>query len=93
MGDNCMTVEDAWRVYDKWLRESIVGFCHEPAELDSLFRLATAPVSRLSSLKALGDCYLLAVSQAANATLVTFVMPASNAWPSRCTTIHSYWSN
>jgi predicted nucleic acid-binding protein len=40
--------------------------------MDVAFRAATRPVSRLSSPKALGDCYLLAVSQVTDATLVTF---------------------
>jgi hypothetical protein len=69
---DCSTVQEAWRIYDGWLREPLVNFCYEPHDVDALFRLATAPVSRLSSPKALGDCYLLAISQAANATLVTF---------------------
>jgi hypothetical protein len=43
----------------------------EPADVDRLFRRATAPFSHMSSPKALGDCYLLALSQATNATLVT----------------------
>jgi predicted nucleic acid-binding protein len=43
-----------------------------PFELDAAFRAATRSVSRLSSPKALGDCYLLAVSQVTDATLVTF---------------------
>ena len=72
MGSNCLTVQEAWQVYDKWLREPLVEFCHEPAEVDTLFRLTTAPASRHSSPKLLGDCYLLAVSHAADATLVTF---------------------
>jgi len=72
MGNNCLTLHAAWQVYDQWLSEPHVAFCHEPAEVDSLFRLVTAPVSRTSSPKVLGDCYLLAVSQAAHAKLVTF---------------------
>ncbi len=40
--------------------------------MNSAFRAATLLVSRLSSPKAIGDCYLLAVSQAMDATLVTF---------------------
>ncbi len=72
MGDNCMTLQAAWQVYDQWLRDPHVAFCQEPAEVDSLFRLATVPVARTSSPKALGDCYLLAVSHAVQAKLVTF---------------------
>ena len=58
--------------YDPWLEDPRVGIRQEPFELEMAFRAATHPVSRLSSPKALGDCYLLAVSQVIDATLVTF---------------------
>jgi predicted nucleic acid-binding protein len=66
------TIGQAWKVYDRWLEDSRVGIRQEAFELDVAFRAATRPVSRLSSPKALGDCYLLAVSQVTDATLVTF---------------------
>jgi predicted nucleic acid-binding protein len=66
------TIGEAWKVYDRWLEDSRVGIRQEAFELDAAFRTATRSVSRLSSPKALGDCYLLAVSQVADATLVTF---------------------
>ena len=72
MGKDVRTIGEAWKVYDRWLEDSRVGIQQEPFELDRAFRAATRPVSRLSSPKALGDCYLLAASQVTNATLVTF---------------------
>jgi len=72
MGDDCLTLRKAWAVYDRWLRDPKVEFRHEPAEVDEWFRLATSAFSPTSAPKALGDCYLLALSQAAHATLVTF---------------------
>jgi len=72
MGKDLQTIGEAWKVYDRWLEDSRVEVWHEPPELDTAFRAATRRVSRLSSSKALGDCYLLAVSQVARATLVTF---------------------
>ena len=59
-------------MYDRWLEDSRVAIRQEAVELDVAFRAATRPVSRLSSPKALGDRYLLAVSQLTDATLVTF---------------------
>ncbi len=44
----------------------------ESIGMDDVFRFATEAVSSLSSPKALGDCYLLAISQVSEATLVTF---------------------
>ena len=72
MGKDVRTIGEAWKVYDRWLEDSRVGLRQEAFELDVAFRAATRSVSRLSSPKALGDCYLLAVSQVADATLVTF---------------------
>ncbi len=76
MGKDVRTIGEAWKVYDRWLEDSRVeirGCPPGPAfELDAAFRAATRSVSRLSSPKALGDCYLLAVGQVTDATLVTF---------------------
>ena len=72
MGEDVRTIGQAWKVYDRWLEDSRVGIRHEAFEIDVAFRAATRPVSRLSSPKALGDCYLLAVSRATDATLMTF---------------------
>ena len=72
MGKDVRTIGQAWAVYDRWLEDSRIGMRLEPFELDAAFRKSTHSVSRLSSPKALGDCYLLAVSLVAEATLVTF---------------------
>jgi predicted nucleic acid-binding protein len=67
-----MTVKRAWDVSDRWLQDSRVGLRREPDELGELFRAATAPFALRAAPKALGDCYLLALSQAFASTLVTF---------------------
>ena len=72
MGEDVLTIGQAWRVYDRWLEDSRIGIQHDLFGIDAAFRAASRPVSRSSSPKALGDCYLLAVAQVANATLVTF---------------------
>jgi predicted nucleic acid-binding protein len=72
MGKDVRTIGEAWKVYDRWLEDSRVGIRPEAVELDRAFRAATRPVFRLSSPKALGDSYLLAVSKVTDATLVTF---------------------
>ena len=63
MGEDVLTIDAAWKVYDRWLEDSRVAIWRETLELDPALRAATRPFSRLSSPKALGDCYLLAVSQ------------------------------
>lgn len=72
MGKDVRTIGESWKVYDRWLEDLRVAIRQEAFELDVAFRVATRPVSRLSSPKALGDCYLIAVSQVTDATLVTF---------------------
>lgn len=72
MGKDVRTIGEAWKVYDRWLEDPRVGIRHEALDLDGAFRSATRPFSRLSSPKALGDCYLIGVSQVTSATLVTF---------------------
>jgi toxin-antitoxin system PIN domain toxin len=72
MGEDVLTVGQAWKVYDRWLEDSRIGMQQELSGIDAAFRAATRLVSRSSSPKALGDCYLLAVAQIANGTLVTF---------------------
>jgi predicted nucleic acid-binding protein len=72
MGGDVLTIGEAWKVYDRWLEDSRVAIRQETSEMDAAFRGATRSVSRLSSPKALGDCYLVAVSRVTNATLVTF---------------------
>lgn len=72
MGADLTTIGQAWKVYDRWLDDTRVEFREELSELDRAFRAATRPVLRQSSPKALGDCYLLAMSQGLGATLVTF---------------------
>jgi predicted nucleic acid-binding protein len=72
MGKDVQNIGQAWKAYDRWLDDSRVEIRPEAFELDAAFRAATRSFSRLSSPKALGDCYLLAVSQVTDATLVTF---------------------
>ena len=72
MGKDVQTIGQAWKMYDRWLEDSRVEIRPEAFALDAAFRAATRSFSRLSSPKALGDGYLLAVSQVTGATLVTF---------------------
>ena len=72
MGEDVLAIGEAWKVYDRWLEDSRIGVRQESFGVDAALRAATRPFSRLSSPKALGDCYLLAVGQVMEATLVTF---------------------
>ena len=72
MGDDVRTIGEAWIVYDRWLEDVRIGIRPESFDIEAAFRAAARSVSRLSSAKALGNCYLVAVSQVTGATLATF---------------------
>ncbi len=72
MGERTLTLEKAWGVYDRWLKDPRVEFYPEPRGMDATFRQATAPFGAQPASKWVGDCYLLAYSKESNATLVTF---------------------
>ena len=72
MGKDAQTIGEAWKVYDRWLEDSRIAMRLESSDLEAAFRTATRAVSRMASPKALGDCYLMAVSRINDATLVTF---------------------
>jgi toxin-antitoxin system PIN domain toxin len=72
MGKDLRTISQAWAVYDRWTEDSRVSLRQESLELEAAFRAATRAFSRLSPPKSPGDCYLLAVGEISNATLVTF---------------------
>ena len=62
----------AWKVYDRWLKDSRTAVRQESVDFDDVFRTLCRSVWNSASPKALADRYLLAVSQSVNATLVTF---------------------
>jgi toxin-antitoxin system PIN domain toxin len=72
MGDETLTLRQAWGVYDRWLQDPRVEFYPEPRNIDSAFRDATEPFSAKAATKWVGDCWLLAYAEASNARLVTF---------------------
>ncbi len=72
MGDEVLTLEQAWSVYDDLLMDPRVAFRPESPALDSEFRAATSSVAQQNADKAIGDLYLLAFAISSGSTLVTF---------------------
>ena len=72
MGDQTLTLREAWAVYDRWLQDPRVEFYPEPRNLEAAFRQATQPFAAKQASKWVGDCWLLAFAEAARAQLVTF---------------------
>lgn len=68
MGRDVLTIGEGWAVYDRWLNDSRIGMRQESFEIETAFRSAREPFARLRSPKALGDCYLLAVSRTISTT-------------------------
>jgi len=72
MGEQTLTLQKAWEVYERWLSDPRVEFYPEPRGLDAAFREATAPFAQQAASKWVGDCYLLAYSKESSAALATF---------------------
>jgi len=72
MGEQTLTLGEAWDLYDRWLEDPRVDFYPEPRGVDVSFRQATKPFAAQPATKAVGDCWLLAYSNGIDATLVTF---------------------
>jgi predicted nucleic acid-binding protein len=72
MGQDALTLQGGWAVYDHWLDDPRVHFHPEPRNLDVALRQATAPFAAQRASKWIGDCFLLAFARETGATLVTF---------------------
>ena len=72
MGGKTLTLRKAWAAYDDWLQDPRVQFYPEPRNVDAAFRMATEPFAGKAASKWVGDCWLLAYAEAAQARLVTF---------------------
>ena len=65
-----LTMDEAWRAYDRLFEDDRVAFYPEPAEVEKHFReYASGPTA---SPKLWADAWLLAVARAAGGTLITF---------------------
>jgi toxin-antitoxin system PIN domain toxin len=65
-----LSVDDAWRVYDRFYEDDRVTFIAEPADVEKEFR--ERAVGPSASPKVWADAWLLAVAEAAGGVLVTF---------------------
>jgi len=72
MSTRALAVREAWKVYDGWIRDARVEFYPEPRNIDAEFREAMEPFAGKPASKWVGDCWLLAIAEAAQARLVTF---------------------
>ena len=65
-----LSLDDAWRVYDGFFRDSRIVFLGEPENAGQRFRRFST--GDKPSPKLLADAWLLAFARASGATLVTF---------------------
>lgn len=72
MGEQTLTLKQAWHIYDRWLADPRVEFYPEPRGLDAVFRRTTEPFAKQRAARSVGDCYLLSYAIATDARLVTF---------------------
>lgn len=64
-----LTMDEAWRVYDRLYADSRVAFLPEPAGIEAKFREHTR--ARTASPKVWGDAWLLAFAESSGGTVVT----------------------
>ena len=67
---DALTMEQAWRVYDRLLGDDRVAFAEEPRGMEMSWRALTQ--TRSFSTHVWTDAYLAAFAQAANFEIVTF---------------------
>ena len=65
-----LTIEEAWRVYDRFYDDDRVTFFPEPSEVEKRFR--EKAVGRTASPKVWADAWMLAIAHAVGSVLVTF---------------------
>jgi toxin-antitoxin system PIN domain toxin len=65
-----LSIDEAWRVYDRFYDDDRVTFSSEPADVERRFR--EIAVGSTASPKVWADAWLLAVAEAAGGVLVTF---------------------
>ena len=65
-----LSMDEAWRVHDRFYRDDRVLFIAEPPDVEERFREHAA--GRAASPKVWGDAWLLAFAEAAKGSLVTF---------------------
>lgn len=65
-----LSMNEAWRAYDRLFTDDRVGFMPEPPEIEKRFRQNSR--GQWASPKVWADAWLLAYAQSAEGTLVTF---------------------
>ncbi|HEY7335541.1 MAG TPA: TA system VapC family ribonuclease toxin [Bryobacteraceae bacterium] len=70
MGGKPLTIDEAWKAYDRLYKDDRIVFAPEPPAADLHFRKYAA--ARTSSPKLWGDAWLLAMAEAAGGSVATF---------------------
>lgn len=70
MGEDVLSCEEAWNIYDTWRADGRVGFLPEPSDLSGIWRDVSARVS--GGPNSWTDAYLSAFAIRSKMTVVTF---------------------
>lgn len=65
-----LTIDEAWRVYDRFFDDDRVAFVSEPSDVEKRFR--EKAVGRTASPKVWADAWMLAIAEVAGGQLITF---------------------
>ncbi|MBV9036896.1 MAG: hypothetical protein JO182_20570 [Acidobacteriaceae bacterium] len=72
MGNSTVTVNEALKLYERWMHDPRVELVPEPRGMEKAFREALIPFALQPATKAIADCYLVGFAEASGAHLVTF---------------------
>ena len=70
MSGKPLTMDQAWRIYERFYEDSRVTFLPEPANVELLYR--SKATGEFAAPKLWADAWLLAFAQAAGGTVITF---------------------
>jgi len=70
MGNQVLSLSEAWAAYDDWLEHGGAAYVEEPPSIERVFRSLSQ--SRQSAPKDWADSYVSAFAQASGLRLVTF---------------------
>jgi len=80
MGEDVVTQQEAWEIYDQIKEDPRIGFLNEPSALEPLWR--SFSVQKRPAHHAWTDAYLMAFAKARDLTLVSFDGAIHKSYPS-----------
>jgi toxin-antitoxin system PIN domain toxin len=87
LGDEAVSLKEAWEIYDAILADARTGYAEEPHDVEANWRAYTQQES--FATKARSDAYLAAFARAAQLDIVTFDRDFRRYKQTRCTILQA----